>query len=332
MTNCIDIKSLGVYHPKNKVSNEHFIKYYQSKGKDIVPMLNQFGRNSRYLSDNMEENTVTMAANACKKALKNSNLSADDIDLLIFSSGTPEYLAPANAIKVHELIGGRDSAIAYDMNSNCVGMIIAIEQASRYMQANPDMKYALVVGSEQMNRFSQYDDAYTKTNFGDAACAVILVKTDIPDSGFQDATYHMNSTRSSVMLFPKCGLSNIYNKDIPIEDKKILWTGGTASNGFVLAKSLIEQVLEKKKLDKNAVKKYFISQVCRENIEQLANSMGINPDRFEYVGDKYGYTGTSSPFVALNYAIQNDEIHRGDNIVFWSVGTGYISCAMLWKY
>jgi len=332
MTNSIDIKSLGVYHPENKVSNEDFIKYYQSKGKDIIPMLDTFGRNSRYLSDDAEENTVTMAANACKKALKKSNLSATDIDLIIFSSGTPEYLAPANAIKVHELIGGKDSAIAYDMNSNCVGMIIAIEQASRYMQANPNMKYALIVGSEQMNRFSQTDDEYTKSNFGDAACAVILVKTDMLSSGFQDAAYHTNSTRSSVMLFPKCGLSNIYNKDIPIEDKKILWSGGTANNGFVLAKALIEQVLEKKKLNKNAVKKYFISQVCRENLDILADSLGIERSRFEYVGDKYGYTGTSSPFVALNHAIQNNEIHRGDNIVFWSVGTGYISCAMLWKY
>ena len=332
MTNSIEIKSVGVYHPNNKVSNENFIEHYQAQGKDIVQMLNTFGRNFRYLSDDADENTVTMAANACEEVLEKSNLSAEDIDLLIFSSGTPEYLAPANAIKVHELIGGRNSAIAYDMNSNCVGMIIAIEQASRYMQANPNMKYALVVGSEQMNRFSQNDDEYTRSNFGDAACAVLLKKTDAFASGFQDAVYHMNSSRSSVMLFPKCGLSNIYNPDISIEDKKILWTGGTANNGFALAKALIEQVLEKKKIDKNTVKKFFISQVCRENIDLLADSLEVDRNRFEYVGDEYGYTGTSSPFVALNHAIENNSVQRGDDIIFWSVGSGYISCAMLWKY
>lgn len=332
MTNSIDIKSVGVYHPKNKVSNEYFINRYQTQGKDIVPMLHTFGRNFRYLSDDMEENTVTMAANACKEALQKSRISAENIDLLIFSSATPEYLAPASAIKVHELIGGKCSAIAFDMNSNCVGMIIAVEQASRYMQANPDMKYAIVVGSEQMNRFSQNDDEYTNCNFGDAACAVILEKTEHPNSGFQDAAYHTNSSRSSVMLFPKCGLSHIYNKDVPTEDKKILWTGGTASNGFVLAKALIEQVLEKKHLNSSTVKKFFISQVCRENIDKLADSLEVDRGCFEYVGDEYGYTGTSSPFVALSHAIQNQEIQRGDTIVFWSVGSGYISCAMLWKY
>lgn len=332
MTNSIAIKSVGVYHPSNKVSNEKFIKHYKSKGKDIIPMLNTFGRDYRYLSNDVNENTVTMAAQACQEALKKSKLSAEDIDLLIFSSGTPEYLAPSNAIKVHELIGGKSSAIAYDMNSNCVGMLIAVEQASRYMQANPNVKYTLVVGSEQMNRFSQEDDEYTKANFGDAACAVILTKTDSTTSGFQDAAFFMNSSRSSVMLFPKCGLSNIYDPAISAEDKKILWTGGTANNGFVLAKALIEQVLEKNKIDKNSVKKFFISQVCRENMDILANSLSVDRDCFEYVGDEYGYTGTSSPFVALNHAIETNTIHRGDYIIFWSVGTGYISCALLWKY
>lgn len=332
MTKSIDIKTVGVYHPKNKVSNEKFIRHYQSKGKDIVPMLHTFGRNSRYLSNDANENTITMAANACKNALKKSNLSAEDIDLLIFSSGTPEYLAPSNAIKVHELIGGRSNAIAYDMNSNCVGMLIAVEQTSRYMQANPEIKYALVVGSEQMNHYSQEEDEYTRANFGDAACAVILEKTDSSVSGFQNAAYHINSTRSSVMLFPKCGLSNMYNPNISVEDKKILWTGGTANNGFVLAKALIEQVLEKQCIDIKSVNKFFISQVCLENMDILSNSLGVERDCFEYIGDEYGYTGTSSPFIALNHAIESNTVHRGDNIVFWSVGTGYISCALLWKY
>lgn len=332
MTNSIEIQSVGVYHPSNKVSNEAFIEHFQEKGKDIIPMLNTFGRSFRYLSADTGENTVTMAAKACEEALEKSGLSAEDVDLLIFSSGTPEYLAPANAIKVHELIGGRDSAIVYDMNSNCVGMIIAIEQASRYMQANPHIQHAMVVGSEQMNRFSQTEDEYTRSNFGDAACAVVLNKTDAPACGFQDAAYHTNSSRSSVMLFPKCGLSNIYNPEIPVEDKKILWTGGTANNGFVLAKALIEQVLNKTQVDKQSVKRFFISQVCRENLNILADSLEVERDRFEYVGDEYGYTGTSSPFVALNRAIEQDRVQKGDEIVFWSVGSGYISCAMLWKF
>jgi 3-oxoacyl-[acyl-carrier-protein] synthase-3 len=331
MVYSVDIKGIGAYFPNNVVANDYFVEYFKDNEEDVPGMLKMFGRNVRHISDEEDENSVTMAVKACNEALEKTDLSAKDIDLLIFSSGTPEYLAPANALKIHNLIGGKETAIAYDMNANCVGMLIAIEQASRYL-ANSSLRYAMVVGSEQMNRYSQDSDVITKCNFGDAACAVILEKTDRAGSGFKDAVYHVNSEHTSVMLFPECGLSNIYKNNISEQEKRILWKGGNAGNGFALTKALIESLLKKSSKNIAEIKKFFISQVCRQNINDLADSLGEDQKKFVYVGDKFGYTGTSSPLVALNYAIETGQVKRGDDIIFWSIGTGYISCAILWKY
>jgi 3-oxoacyl-[acyl-carrier-protein] synthase-3 len=332
MSCSIDIKGIGTYYPENQVDNQYYLDYFKDFGVEVDDLLKRCGRNIRHISNNRNENSLTMAAEACSDALKKTGLSAEELDLIIFSSATPEFLAPSNAIILHNKLGCKSSAIAYDMNANCVGMITAIEQTSRYMMANPGVKYAMIVGSEQMNHFSQEKDAYTKTNFADAACAVILEKSEIEGSGFDDAVYYVNSSRFETMKFPECGMSNIYGKDFSEQEKRILWTGGYPKSGFELTTKLIEAVLKKCNRKKTDIKKYFISQVCRESIVLVAAAMEEDLNKFEYIGDRYGYTGTSSPLIALNQAIENGKLNRGDDIVFWSVGTGYISCALLWKY
>lgn len=328
----IAIKSIGVYHPQNVVGNEVFIEHFRKYDKDITELLNSFGRDKRYLSDDPKENTVTMSIEASKAALQKAEISGEEIDLLIFSSGTPEYLAPTNGLKVHNGIGGKSSAIVYDMNANCVGMIVAVEQASRYMLSNPEMKKALVVGAEQMNKFSQETDEVTRSSFGDAACAVILEKVESTESGFVDAVYYTNSDHTHDMLFPECGMSNIYNADISEQGKRIYWYGGSGGNGFAVVKAQIEALFERNHITAEDISGYFVSQVNRQNIMDLANAMGENFEKFTYIGDRFGYTGTSSPFIALNHAIETNKIKRGDSIIIWSVGTGVLAAGMLWKY
>lgn len=332
LINKIVIDSVGIYHPENVIENKYYIDYFKKQGKDIREILKTSGRNKRYISLDENENCITMSVNAANAALDRAKISADMLDMLVFSSGTPEYLAPPNSVKIHYAIKGSTSAIVYDMNCNCVGMIVAIEQICRYMQQNESIKYAMVVGAEQFNKYCKDDDEITKSAFGDAACAVILKKVQNTDSGFVDSVYYTDSSRSKIMLFPECGMSNIYNKDIEESKKRVLWTGGNAGNGFKLSQKLIESVINKNNLKKSDISKYFISQVDKKNVEDLCNAMNERIQKFEFVGDRFGYTGTSSPFLALNNAIEKNEIRRGDYIIFWSVGTGYVSSAMLFRY
>lgn len=328
----INIRTTGIYHPERQVGNDYYLKYFSEQGKDISPILLATGRQTRYISDKPDENSVTMAAEACKMALDSANLTGQDIDLLIFSSGTPEYLSPTNALRIHKMINGRNDTIAYDMNANCVGMIIAVEQASRIMLSDQHCRRALIVGSEQMNKFSKHNDEMTQSNFGDAACAVILEKTEDENSGFIDALYLTDSSHTNNMFFPETGMSNIYDQTLDEDKKKLFWPGGIGDRSFKAAASLVSRLLERNNMGIREVKRYFLSQLCLKNLQSFADLLNVDMNCIEFVGNQYGYTGTSSPFLALHHSIQDKSIKRGDTVIFWSIGTGIETCAMLWKF
>lgn len=328
----IVIRSTGVYHPARQIGNEHYIRHFEQAGKNIRPLLNATGRQTRYLSDRSDENSMTMAVEACHAALDSAHLTGQNIDLLIFSSCTPEYLAPTNALQIHKQLKGRTDTVAYDMNANCVGMIVAIEQASRAMLSNRHCQRALIVGSEQMHRFSQQNDEVTLSNFGDAACAVVIEKTEKEPSGFIDSSYFTDSSHAHNMVFPETGMSRIYDQSINEDKKRIFWPGGPGDKSDVIAADLILQLLERNKLHASEIKKYFLSQVSLKNLQSIADLLKVNMENIAFIGDQYGYTGTSSPFLGLHHAIEEKSIQRGDYIVFWSIGTGLETCAMLWKF
>lgn len=332
MKQSVCIKEVAVYHPSNKVGNDFFVKHFEKQGKPISKMLEAFGRENRYISNDAKENSLTMAIEAALKVLDEAGLKGSDMDLVVFCSGTPEFVAPSNAIKVHHAIEGKSTASVYDMNANCVGMVLALEQVSKYMLSDRFAKRALIVGAEQMNRYSQTTNEITYPNFGDGACAMILEKEE-REAGFADSFIYTDSSRHHIMGLPACGFSNMYDPHIPLEDKQIYWsTENDGENGFLLAKQSIEMLLQRNQLSKKDIKCYFLSQLSKKNIERVRTELGESAEKFIFVGNEFGYTGTSSPFIALHHAMENKKIDRGDWIMFWSVGVGFISCCVLMKF
>lgn len=330
-TNVI-IKEVSYYHPETKIDNEYYIDHFAKQGKDICSLLEVTGRKSRYISFDNEENSLTMGINVAHRVLKQADLKAEDMDMIIFSSGTPEYVQPTNALKVHNAIGGKNSTIVYDMNSNCVGMVIAVEQVSRYMLSNPNIKYAMIIGSEQMNRYSRKTEEIPYSNFGDASSAIILERVEETDSGFIDSSYYTDSSMHDTIVLPAKGFSNIYREDLSEDEKKVEWLPFDTDEAFISAKNAIERLLKENGLDKSDVKQYFLSQFAKKNIDIICEQLNEDIDKFKFIGNRFGYTGTSSPFIALARAINEGQIKRGDVIVLWSVGAGITSCNVILRY
>lgn len=143
--------------------------------------------------------------------------------MIMFASQTPEYTYPTNALLLHRMLQGKHRTITQDSNANCAGMVSAVEQTSRYMQANPSIRYALVVGSDYSSVNCNTDDEITYPNFGDAAAAVILERSN-EHAGFIDSLYYTDSEGSENIMFPACGLSNIYQEGMTPEQIRIRWT------------------------------------------------------------------------------------------------------------
>lgn len=330
MNSSVVIKDQAIFHPETEVDNSFFLEHFKEQGKDIEPLINFTGRSKRYIDPT--ENSLSMAIKSSTKALEKAGISAEDLDMIVYSSGTPEYVSPSNAIKIHQALGGKKSTIVYDLNANCVGMVIALEQVSRYMLSNPSIKYALLVGSEQMSRYSKPSDEVPYANFGDASCAVILERTQGTNAGFIDSGFYTDSSFHDTIVLPGCGFSKLYTNDTTEEERKMTWLPFDTNEAFLSAKRSIEELLDKNNLSKSDVKKYFLSQFARGNIENICNQLEEDSSKFAYTGDEFGYTGTSSPFIAMTKTIENEEIQRGDVIVFWSVGAGITCCNVIYRY
>ncbi|PMC40619.1 3-oxoacyl-ACP synthase [Bacillus sp. UMB0899] len=325
----IRIHSIDIYHPTKVVDNTYFIHHFQQREKDITRFLEHMGRKNRYIIDNPEENSLTMAIEAAKRVLNKANMSGKEIDIIMFSSQIPEYTFPTNATYLHDAIGAGAHTIILDSNANCAGMTVAVDYTSRYMLTNKHVKTALIVGADYNSIISDPEDEITYSNYGDAAAAVILEKTDI-ETGFIDSIYFTDSINKDKILYPAKGLSNVLQNKEP--GKYIKWLPFDGDIALPPTFDMIQKLLERNHLQASDINCYCFSQFSLANILKIKDTFSIQDDQIVYVGDRFGYTGTSSPFLALHEAINRGTVKRGDTILFWTIGAGYQLVAMLFKY
>ncbi|WP_342481774.1 ketoacyl-ACP synthase III [Paenibacillus sp. FSL L8-0340] len=328
----VKIISTEVYHPAYKISNEELALQAGASADKLIGIWEFFGRKDRYYAADYEESTLYMAIEASKRLLKNCGLSGSDLDMIVFSSGTHDFSAPTDAAFVHQALEGKDSCIIYDSNANCVGMVVAADQAARSMISTPRVRYALIVGSEQIARFYKEGDLASKGLCGDAACAVLLERVEDTDSGLIDSAYYTNTQKAEDMQFPAGGMTQMYGEHLSLEEKKIyLHPEYNVNVAFPTAVSNIEQLLQEHGYTKSDVKHYILSQLNLSVIKDIAGKLDEELVKFPYIGDIYGYTGTSSPFITLHHAIKDGTLVPGDLFFMWSVGAGITSCATLWR-
>ncbi|MFT8319154.1 MAG: 3-oxoacyl-[acyl-carrier-protein] synthase III C-terminal domain-containing protein [Sporolactobacillus sp.] len=324
----VKIKDVAIYHPEHSRDNQFYIDHFDKQGKDIRHFMDYMGRKSRYIITDEEENGLTMGIAAAKKVLEKSQCSGQDLDIIVFSSQVPEYTFPSNAMILHREIQGGPHTLVYDNNANCAGMTVAIEQLSQYMQANPKVNRVLVVGSDYNTLLCDPQNEITYANYGDAACAVILESSD--EEGFIDSEYFTDSINMEKIKYPQEGLSNaLHGKS---SGKYINWLPFDADMALPHIDDMLDTLLERNGLAASDVKAYCLSQFSLANVLHVKEHLHLTDRQVIYIGDRFGYTSTSSPFMALHEAIQTGVVKRGDYVLFWTIGCGYQLASMLYKY
>lgn len=324
----VSMKELAIYHPTYQLDNEHFIQHFEKQDKDIVGLLEKIGSKVRYQIKGTEENSLTMAIEAASAVLTKAQVAIEDIDMIVFISMTPERLSPTNALMIHEALAGKEETLCYDLNANCIGMFIGVEQITRTLVTSNN-KRALVIGSDFYSLIMHPENPVTYPTFGEAAVALILEK-DHSDSELIDVVYQSNTNFTEEIVYPPKGLAKTIREK---EDARYMYWGnfdGIDSVKFAI--DSIPKMLEKHQLTTNDIGAYCFSQLSKKNINLIKEALDLPADKVSYVGDRYGYTGNNSPFLALYEDIQAGKIKRGDYIMFWTLGSGYQAGTMLWRY
>lgn len=331
MNNYVSISGIAVYHPEKVLTNEYFIEHFKKKGKEVKHLLEDvYGRERRYVIDkNSEkrEDTLTMQIEAAKMVLEKCSLEGKDMDMIVCASQVPEYVVPASSMYVHREIKGKKDSFCYDINANCTGMLLALENMYRYMESNQAIKKVLIVGGEYTSQVQNPENEMGYGVFGDAACAIILERTE-RNVGLLDSEFFVDDRFCDAMVFPACGMSRIYD----VGKSGLYSTLGSVDCGMGEVALRIRNMLERNNLKIEDISAFCFSQFVKRNVEFLRKELEIPEEISPYVGDEYGYTGVTSPFIAFNQALEQGKIKRGDYVLFWTIGSGVQHIIMLMKY
>lgn len=314
----------------NVLDNNYYIEHFDKQGKDIRRFLQAVGRDKHCIA-NEHENSLILASRAVDKLLKQSNVKGNEIDLIIFASQLPEYTIPSQSCLIHKHIKGKLEATVFDLNANCVGTINALDVANRYLQGKDVYEKALVIGCDLFNKHCQKDDEYTYPLFTDGACAILMEKTDDENTeGIIGTSHRTNCIQAGAVLFPECGLSSI--DEHVGEATKISWLNPNVKEVPSLVAESLNDILKKHNYSINDIDWVCGTQLSLSLLTNGIEACGISKEKMIYVGDKYGYTGTSSPLVALHDGIKEKKIKHGDIVMLWSMGIGYSIGVLLLKY
>lgn len=328
------IIGVGAYHPKTKVNNQHFINHFKNYDLDVhaEALMSKLGRETRTFAKK-EETSITMAVEAAKEALKNSGLTPKDLDMIISVSDTPEYLSPCCALLIRNQLQAENATGVFDMNANCVGMLTAMDTASRYLKTDEKYNRILIVGSLLISPQARMDDMVAYGCTGDGAAAVILERREEDEERgllgsrmFTDDSYHWSIT------MPGCGMSNVSDAAIHPEDKKMFWK--PFDFGFLSEKwtELISKLLLEHDYDSEHVSHYLMSQFSKADLELTMTSLGTDMEAATFIGNRYGYTGCTSPIMALDDRLKLQKFDKDEIVIFCSVASGYTMTALLYKW
>ncbi len=321
----------GMYAPEKVVKNQFFNDMYK---KDIDTFLreqrNIFER--RYMS--ADQTTSDLIVPAAEEAMKNAGIKASDLDLIIVSTDTPDYLSPSTAAVVQHKIKATRAG-TFDINSACAGFVTALDMASKYIGADQNYQNILVVGAYAMSKWLNFDDFKIATLFADGASAVVVQPSKdstgvMASELYTDGQYHDymglyggGSYRpiTHEVLEKRQHLLD-FAKKIPIETNGTHWP------------RLTNILLDRIHKTPQDVKHFFMTQININSINEALDNLKVPRTRSHNVMDRYGYTGSAAVGMALADAARSHKLKKGDLIVLLGSGGGLSMAAltMEWGY
>lgn len=324
------ILSTGSYVPERVVTNAEVDALIgEPTGEWLIE--NVGIRERRWMA--ADQATSDLIVEAARRALERAGLTPQDLDLLIVSTDTPDYLSPSTSVVVQDKIGATRAG-CYDVNSACAGWVTALDQGARYLLTEPSARYVLVAGGYGMSRFLDFKDKKTANLFADGAGAAVLGVGDAPgwlgSNLLAVGSFHDALGIYTGGAFRPCTLENLARYGPPKVEfvKKFPKTFNTE-----YWPKLIQGALDKARLTFDDVDLYLFTQLNLRTIEHMLGILRQPISKTHWVMDKWGYTGSPCVVMALDDAIAQGRGPRpGQVVVFCASGGGITMAASVWKW
>jgi 3-oxoacyl-[acyl-carrier-protein] synthase-3 len=305
------ITGTGSALPARRVSNAELAQEVDTSDEWIVE---RTGIRFRHIAS-PDETTATLAADACRAALAAAGTSAQDIDLIVLATATPDQTFPASATKVQAMLG-IDDCVAFDVAAVCSGFLYALQVADSMIRSGA-AKRALVIGSETFSRILDWEDRTTCVLFGDGAGAIVLEAREDPSSGILATRLHADG-RHNELLYVDGGPSTTGTVG------KVRMKGREVFRHAVTnLASVMGEVLDAAGLTSDDVDWVVPHQANARILDATARKLGLAPEKVVVTVDQHANTSAASVPLALDVAVRDGRIKRGDLIVLEAMGGGF---------
>ncbi len=327
----VNILGMGGYVPEQVLTNDDFTKFIETNDEWIRT---RTGIVSRHVAG--WEPAWYMGAEAAKKAIEKAGIDPNEIGLVIACTITNDFLTPSMACIIQNEIGASKAA-AFDLNAACSGFVYGVDTAKRFLETDSSMKYALVVTSEALSRFLDFEDRGTCILFGDGATAAVIERSDKLYSS------HLGSDGSgakylyarSLDTAPEVAVEKEFDDGFEIKDNMHhLVQDGKAVYKFAVKAlpTAFEAAAEKVGITKDDIDFFIPHQANVRIIETAAKNLGVSMDKFIVTLDHYGNTSSSSIPLALNEAIDKGIVKRGMKVALIGFGAGLTYGGIVMEY
>lgn len=326
------ILGTGSYHPDNIVTNEDIAKRVDTNDEWIVQRTGI--RERRIGSIEKNEYPSGMAKRAAEAAIKDAGIDKEEIELILFSVTLPDMAFPNTASHLQALLGLTNKCGCLDINAACSGWLYGLKMANAMIQTG-DYKKILLVGCEMSSAFNNWDDRNTCILFGDGCGAVILSAEDENSkSRVIGSVLGSDSSKKDSLIIPKGGARSPITHEILNNNEQFCsMDGQTVFKAAV--KTMVThaaQLIEQSGLSIDDINWFIPHQANLRIIEAVAKMANYPMEQVITTVDKYANTSSASIPAALDEAVREGKIKRGDYILMTAFGAGLTSAGCIIRY
>ncbi len=324
------ITSVGHYIPDKILDNRFFEQYLDTSDEWIRT---RTGIKERRILDK-DKPTSYMAVRAVEMLLKNRGIDAEEIDLIIVATVTPDMMYPSTACVIQKELKAVN-AWGFDILAACSGFIFSLATAVQFIECGSHKK-VIVVGADKMSAITNMEDRNTCLLFGDAAGAVLLEPTEDKTSGILDAILRIDGEGGKYLH--QLGGGSLHPASHETVDKRMHYVYQDGKTVFKVAvKGMADvsyEIMEKNNLKSEDVSYLVPHQANLRIITACAGRMGISMDKVMVNIHKYGNTTSGTIPTCISEYWHNGKVKKGDNLILSSFGAGYTwgSILLKWAY
>lgn len=313
----VSIIGTGAYVPEKVLTNKDLEGIVDTSDEWIYT---RTGMRERHIAA-ADQAASDLGAEAAKKALADAGVSAEEIDLIIVATLSPDMFFPSTACFVQDKIGAKN-AFCYDLGAACSGFLYALDTAKNQIACGA-VETALVIGTEKMSAFIDWEDRGTCILFGDGAGAAVL-RAGGEGRGVMDAVMGSDGSLAHLLMTPGGGSRNPLSQQVLDERQNFLKMEGREvfKHAVVRMGDTVLAALEKNGVSVDEVKCFIPHQANIRIIDAISKRLGV-ADRMYANVEKYANTSSAALAIALDEAVKDGTIQKGDLVVLTVFGGGF---------